>query len=166
MPRRNVQAQTEQAIPTSQQEEIVLLRGFAQLLAERTAYMFGVKALTTKMEGQSEKERKTLTAATKTVTDNLTQWIKEANITEYETALQTVKDARKALADKQKPIRDKITPLRKGMKYIDVVAVPDSIKELANVVSDPEVKKRLVVAPAFKLSEWCSNAIASRKKKD
>lgn len=160
------QQETQTVVTPALQEELKLLRGFAQLMAERTAYMFGAKALTTEMGDKTKAERKTLAEANKLIHDNLPKWVKDADVRAYEKSLATVKDARKVLNDKQKPIRDKVAPLRKGMKYIDVVAVPDSIKEMASVVSDEEVKKHLVIAPTFKLSEWLQKAVETKRKSD
>jgi len=160
------QKTTQIVVPEALQEEVRLLRGFAILGAERTAYMFGSRSLTTDMSKASAAERKTLSEANKNIRDNLPAWVKAGSEKEYEKALKAVTDARKALSTKDKPTRDKIAPLRRAMKYIDVVAVPEAIKELANVTSDPEVKKKLVVAPSFKLSEWIGKAIEANKKKD
>jgi hypothetical protein len=153
-------------VPESLREEVTLLRGLAILNAENTAYYMGAKSLTSDMSDKSKEERKSLTEANKNVRKNLATWVKEGNVTAFDDGNKAITDARKALNDKTKPTRDKIAPLRRGMKYIQIVAIPDSIKELHDVTSDPKVKEKLVVAPAFQLSSWVATAIESKKKRD
>ncbi len=54
-------AQQAVTIPKEVEEELTLLRGFKDLVAERTGYMFGAKALSTTMSDKTEKQRKDVT---------------------------------------------------------------------------------------------------------
>jgi alcohol dehydrogenase class IV len=48
----------------------------------------------------------------------------------------------------------KVKMLNKGMKYIDNVAIPDSLKELG-----------VQLQPAFSLSEWVKKAVEKKSRK-
>jgi hypothetical protein len=162
-PTQATQVFDETALPQAMQAELKLLRGFAVLGAERTAYMFGVSSLTKDMSNATKTERGKLSEASKALRDNIAEWVKKGDATAYEKALETISKARKTLSTKQKPTRDKISPLRKGMKYLDIVVIPEAIKELAKNVHDPKIQEKLVVAPAFKLSEWINTALENSK---
>jgi hypothetical protein len=149
------QTATVEAIkPTlSADEELTLLRGFKDLVAERTAYFFGAKELRSQMSDQSATERKAVTEANKSLRTNLKQYIKDGNLNAYESAVAEVERVRKILNTKTETMRGKIAPLNKAVRYIDVTAVPDSLKELGSPI-----------APSFKLSEWCQKAVETKKK--
>ncbi len=54
----------------------------------------------------------------------------------------------------------KITPLRRAVRYIDAVAVPDALKELQPFM--PKDAEPLGL-PRFSLSKWVSKQIAKKK---
>jgi len=60
---------------------------------------------------------------------------------------------RKSEAER-KPLLSKIASLRRGIRYIDKVAIPESLKKLS-----------VSVHPAFSLSEWVQKALEERKRK-
>lgn len=142
---------TEQ-IPKEIENELTLLRGFKDLVAERSGYFFGAKMLTKTMSKETSKERKAVRETSKSLNEAVSQLIEEPTKPNSKTVqnLQTqLKDARKKNKKARKPHVEKISPLRKATKYIDVVAVPDALKELGQPVQ-----------PSFSLSDWIAKAIA------
>ena len=141
-------------IPEHIQQELTLLRGFRDLVAERTAYAMGVQAINEEMREKTEAERKASTEARKFLRENLEIFIKNADVEGYKKAIAQIESAGKKLKEARKPFVEKITPLRRGIKYIDNIAVPESLKELG-----------VTVQPAFSLSEWVKKVLEERKKK-
>lgn len=142
---------TEQ-IPKVIEKELTLLRGFKDLVAERSGYFFGAKMLTKTMSDETVKERKAVRETSKSLNEAVSQLIEEPTKPNSKTVqnLQTqLNDARKKNKKARKPHVEKISPLRKATKYIDVVAVPDALKELGKPVT-----------PLFSLSDWIAKAIA------
>ena len=149
-------AQKTAQIPKEISKELTLLRGFRDLLAERTGYMFGAKALSTTMSEKTEKERKVVTDKGKSVKEAFTTLIEQPTKQHSENFLQVQKelvDAQKVNKKAGEPHMAKITPLRRAVRYIDVVAVPDALKQLGSPV-----------LPRFSLSDWVSKAIVKKKK--
>ena len=141
-------------IPAEVEEELTLLRGFRDLVAERTAYALGVIALNAEMKEATVEQRKANLEARKFLRQNLEEFIKNGDFDGYKKAVQQVEETGKALKEARKPHVAKILPLRKGIKYIDNVAVPDSLEQLG-----------VKVQPAFSLSEWIKKTIESQKKR-
>lgn len=141
----------EFALPENVEQELTLLRGFRDLVAERTGYMFGAKALSKEMTDATVPERKAVIEANKTYKANLETWVKDADIDGFNEAIGRMKKAREEANTVRKPHMEKINPLRKGVKYIDLVAIPDSLKELG---VQPQ--------PMFNLSEWCAKAVKKK----
>ena len=149
-------AQKTAQIPKEISKELTLLRGFRDLLAERTGYMFGAKALSTTMSEKTEKERKVVTDKGKSVKEAFTTLIEQPTKQHSENFLQVQKelvDAQKVNKKAREPHMAKITPLRRAVRYIDVVAVPDALKQLGSPA-----------LPRFSLSDWVSKAIVKKKK--
>ena len=140
-------------IPEHIQQELTLLRGFRDLVAERTAYAMGVQAINEEMREKTETQRKNVTEARKYLRENLETFIQNADVEGYKNALSQIDKASKELKEARKPFVEKITPLRRGIKYIDNIAVPESLKELG-----------VTVQPAFSLSEWIKKTLEERKK--
>lgn len=140
-------------IPEAIQEELTLLRGFRDLMAERVAYSMGVQAVNEDKREKTEAERKANAEARKYLRENLETFIANADVTGYKTALEEIEKTSKALREANKPFMEKITPLRRAIKYIDNVAVPNSLKELG-----------VTVQPAFSLSEWIKKVLEERKR--
>jgi len=140
-------------LPKEVEKELTLLRGFRDLVAERTGYLFGSKALTKVMNEKTETERKLVTTIRKGITENIPEWIENKNVSEYVKQMKALKEARKKNTEARKPHMEKINPLRKATKYIDVVAIPDALKELGSPVHE-----------RFSLSKWVKEAIETKKK--
>ncbi len=141
-------------IPEHIEKELTLLRGFVDLMAERTAYAMGVQALNEQMRDATEEQRKANLEAKKYLKENIETFVKNGDFEGYKKALEQIQKTSEALREARKPHLAKITPLRRGIKYIDNVAVPNSLKEFGKNVQ-----------PAFSLSEWIKKALEEAKKK-
>jgi len=154
LPSKSAQAQAV-AIPAEVQEELTLLRGFRDLVAERTGYFLGAKVLTKTMNDETAEQRKAVREAGKALREAISTLISEPNndnaqiVKNYQ---NKVKEAKEVARKAREPHMKKISPLRKAVRYIDTVAVPDSLKELGKEV-----------APIFSLNDWINKAIASKK---
>ena len=140
------------AIPIEQ--EVVLLRGFRDLVAERMGYVLGRRLTQQEMNEKTEAERKKVAEIRKEITEKLETYIKDADIQTYQARQKALKDAREVLKKTSEPFRTKMTPLAKAQRYLDNVAIPDALKELGTPVQ-----------PRFSLSKWIETAIESSKKK-
>jgi len=146
--------QTTVQIPEEVQEELTNLRGFRDLVAERTGYMLGRKAKQAEMNEATKKERKKANEIRKTIRENIPQWIADANVEEYEKQTKALADASKVVSEKSKPYREVINPLTKAIKFIDTVAVPESLKLLG---VQPQ--------PRFSLSDFIQAELEKQKKR-
>jgi len=159
MPKKAVSGQADAVVeavvlPEQIQQELTLLRGFRDLVAERVAYAMGVQAINEEMREKTEAERTNANNARKFLRENIETFIKNADIEGYKKALEEIDKASKKLKEARKPFVEKITPLRRGIRYIDNIAVPESLKELG-----------VTVQPAFSLSEWIQKTLEERKRK-
>jgi regulator of sigma D len=151
----SVQAEAQAlVIPAEVEQELTLLRGFRDLVAERTGYALGVSALNAEMKDATVEQRKASNEARKYLRQNLETFIQNGDFEGYKKALEEVHKTGEALKEARKPHMVKISPLRKGIKYIDNVAVPDSLKELG-----------VTVQPAFSLSDWIKKAVETKKRR-
>ncbi len=138
-------------IPEEIEKEITLLRGFRDLVAERVGYFFGAKMLSKKMSDETVKERKAVRETSKSLKEAISQLIEtptKENSEKVKDIQTQVKDAKDKNKTARAPHMKKITPLRKAVRYLDVVAIPDSLKELGKPVQ-----------PLFSLSAWVKKAI-------
>lgn len=138
-------------IPEEIESELTLLRGFRDLVAERAGYFFGAKMLTKTMSDETAKERKAVRETSKSLNEAVSQLIEtptKQNSKTVQNLQKQVEEARKTNKKARAPHVKKISPLRKATKYLDVVAVPDALKELGHPVK-----------PVFSLSEWVAKAI-------
>ncbi len=155
MPKKETQqVQAEVIIPEAVQEELTLLRGFRDLVAERTGYALGVIALNAEMKEATAEQRKANLEARKHLRKSLEDFIRNADFEGYKKAIEEIEKTGKALKEARKPHMAKITPLRRAIKYIDNVAVPQSLEQLG-----------VKVQPAFSLSDWIKKAVESQKKR-
>jgi len=146
---------TAQTVAVPVEQEVVLLRGFRDLVGERYGYYMGRRLTQADMTEKTEAERKAVAEIRKAITgDNLKTIIAKADVKTYEAKLSEIKSARETLNKVSKPFREKISPLSKAQKYMDNVAIPDALKELGTPIT-----------PRFSLSKWIGDAIASAKKK-
>lgn len=142
-------------IPAEVEEELTLLRGFRDLVAERTGYFLGSRVLTKTMNEETAEERKAVREAGKALREAISTLIAEPNNGNAQTVKDLqgkVKEAKENAKKAREPHMKKISPLRKAVRYIDTVAVPDSLKELGKDV-----------VPIFSLSDWINKAIAPKK---
>jgi len=144
----------EEAFVEATPEEVTMLRGFRDLVGERWGYFVGSRMTRIQMNEKTAKERKAVRELRKEVTgDNLVQIITDGNIEGYQTKLKDIKEAREVVAKLSKPFRTKIAPLNKARKYLDNIAIPDSLKELGTPVQE-----------RFSLSQWITDALEAEKK--
>jgi len=149
------QTATAQTVAVPVEQEVVLLRGFRDLVGERYGYFMGRRLTQADMAEKTEAERKAVAEIRKAITgDNLKTIIAKADVKTYEAKLSEIKSARETLNKVSKPFREKISPLAKAQRYMDNVAIPDALKELGTPIT-----------PRFSLSKWIGDAIASAKKK-
>ena len=154
MPKKETQqVQAEVIIPEAVQEELTLLRGFRDLVAERTGYALGVIALNAEMKEATAEQRKASNEARKYLKQNLETFIQNADFEGYKKAVEEIEKTSKALKEARKPHMAKITPLRRAIKYIDNVAVPQSLEQLG-----------VKVQPTFSLSDWIKKAIEKKRR--
>lgn len=139
-------------IPKEIEKELTLLRGFRDLVGQRTGYMFGAKALSATMSKDTKTQREAVSEAGKKVKEGIELLIEQPTKENSKNVLDAqskVTKVKKANQKAREPHMKKISPLRKAVRYIDTVAVPDSLKELGKPVS-----------PRFSLSDWAKKAIA------
>lgn len=146
------------AIPTTPEQveafvkEWTNLRGFSQLVEQRTGYFMGRKLKQGEMSTASEKLRKVV----KKISDSIDveDFIKNKDLEGWQKKQKELKDARKAVSKKQKPFREKISPLTKIIKLFDNETIPDALRELNG---HP-------VVPRFSLSKFAKEQLELAKK--
>jgi regulator of sigma D len=106
------------------------------------------------MKEATAEQRKANLEARKHLRKSLEDFIKNADFEGYKKAIEEIEKTGKALKEARKPHMAKITPLRRAIKYIDNVAVPQSLEQLG-----------VKVQPAFSLSDWIKKAVESQKKR-
>jgi len=144
----------EVALPESVEEELTNLRGFRDLVNERFGYWLGARL--TQQEGNqaTEEKRKAVREAGKAIRNGVEEIIKAADVDKWHTLNDQLAEAKKAVKEAMKPFAEKMAPLRKAVRYLDNVAIPDAMKELGTPI-----------APRFSLSEYIANALKTQKKK-
>ncbi len=151
MPKQSVQAVEEIEVVN---QELVLLRGFRDLVSEGLGYYFGAKAVS--LEAREDVEvtakRKQATDLRKEISKSIPSWIQNADVKTYETKISEMTEARKALSEVMKPFTEKKKPLDKAYRYCISVAFPDALKEIGAPVQ-----------PRFNLSDWIKEATAKKK---
>jgi len=143
-----------EAVVVEVEEELTLLRGFRDLVGERFGYWMGRRLTQQELNDATKEERKVAREIRKTIKDNLTTWIENADIDSYTTKTEELTGANKVVKEKSKPFREKIAPLSKGIRYIDNIAIPDALKELGTPVQ-----------PRFTLSNYIETRIKEQKAK-
>jgi len=140
-------------VPEEVQQQLSLLEGFRDLVHEGIGYQLGAKAVQAEASEKTKDQRTTSNAARKNISDHLEEWITDANIAGYKSAVEDLTAKRKALSEAMKPFNGRKAPLTKAWKYMVNVAIPDSLRELGSPV-----------APSFSLSDWIKEATAKKKK--
>jgi ribosomal protein S12 methylthiotransferase accessory factor YcaO len=80
MPKKAEAAAEALAVTEAVQEELTLLRGFRDLVAERVAYRMGVIALNAEIKEKTVEQRKAVNEANKYIKENLETFIKNATL--------------------------------------------------------------------------------------
>ena len=147
-------AQESVQLPKEVAKELKLLRGFKDIVAERVGYMYGRSSLMGDMNKETETERKTASAQAKAVKENVEAYIDIEKPTaemrrKILTSRKSLTEARKTLKTAKAPHMKKISPLGKATKYLDTVAVPDSLIEIDG--QRPQAR--------FSLSKWVTEAL-------
>jgi len=148
----------EIVLPKKIEEEMTMLRGFRDLVAERTGYFFGAKMLNKTMNEKTEVERTAVRETSKQIREAISTLIEtpsKENASTVLTAQKANKDAKEVNSKVRKPHMKKINPLRKAVRYMDTVAIPDGLKELG--VKTTELAR-------FSLSKWVAQALETKKK--
>jgi len=146
---------TVEAVPEAEvsvDQELALLRGFRDLVAEGLGYYLGAKAVTAEASEKTKDLRKKANSIRKEINSHLEEWIKNADIESYTAKTTELAEAREALKKAMKPFNEKKNPLNKAWRYCVNVAFPDSLKELGAPVQ-----------PRFSLSKWIESAIQKKK---
>lgn len=152
----NAQTETEAVVVEGQPTRLELLTGFVEVVSERFGYFMARRITQKDMTEKTKEEAKKAREVMKTIVDNVEKLIKNPEQETAETIIakrEELKEARKVLKEVRKPFNEKMKPLAQAIKYIDNVAIPDSLKELG-----------YAVAPRFKLSDWVEKAVEQTKK--
>jgi len=139
------------AVAVEVEQELTLLRGFRDLVAERFGYWMGRKLTQQEMNEATKEERKAVREVHKSI--NIEEFITNSDIDGYKQKLEDLKGARKVVTEKSKPFREKISPLGQAIRYLDNVAIPDALKELGTPVQ-----------PRFSISDYIKKQLAQHKK--
>jgi len=154
MPKGKAQTVTVEAEAVSRRD---LLEGFAELVSERYGY---AQASTLKMAEMNEAVadlNKELREIRKSLNTAIEEYIKEPNDGLREQIFkcrETIEEKRPIIKEKKAPFMKEINPLAKAVRYLDNVAIPDSLKEIGYPVQ-----------PRFSLSDWVKKGIESQKKR-
>lgn len=154
MPKKaEVQAQTVEA----EVSRLDLLEAFAELVAERYGYYTARRLKTAEMNEAVKDLSKNLREIRKSLNTAVEEYIKEPSDGLREQifkAREAIAEKKPVLKEKKAPYMKEITPLAKAVRYMDNVAIPDSLKELGHPIQ-----------PRFSLSEWVKKAVEAQKKR-
>lgn len=145
---------TQVELPEEIQQELIMLRGYRDLTGERWGYFVGRRMIQAEMNEKTAKERKAVNELRKTITgDNLVQIITDGDIETFQTKVKEITEAREVVTKLCKPFRTRMKPLAKAQKYMDMIAIPDALKELGTPIQE-----------RFSLSQWITDALEAEKK--
>ena len=150
MPKQTAVEAVEAEVSVDQ--ELALLRGFRDLVAEGLGYYLGAKAVGAEASEKTKDLRKKVNSIRKEINSHLEEWIKNADIESYTAKTTEYAEARAELRKAMKPFNEKKNPLNKAWRYCVNVAFPDALKELGAPVQ-----------PRFSLSKWIESAISKKK---
>jgi hypothetical protein len=137
--------------------EIDLLRGFRDLMAERYGFNAGRRLKQQEMNKAVEKDAEKLRESKKAERTAIEDYIEkpsEAIKTKIAETRKTIKAQSTVVADGRKPFKESLSNLSKAVRYIDSVAAPDSLKECGKPI-----------VPMFSLSDWVKKALETQKQK-
>lgn len=124
--------QAEIAIPEAVQEELTLLRGFRDLVAERVAYALGAKVLNGEINQKTAEQRKAFNEASKFLKKNIESFVENGDIEGYRKAVEDKTTKAKVLRQAKKDAGfEKVTKLRKACAhaYMHKFRVYDFLKQ-------------------------------------
>jgi len=149
--------QVAEAVAVEEVSRLDMLEAFTELVAERYGYWMARRLTQQEMSEAVKAESKAVSETRKAITTAIASYIDEPN-DELRTTIKenqkTIEEQRKVLKEKKAPFMKKISPLAKATRYMDNVAIPDSLKELGKPVQ-----------PRFSLSKWINDALEASKKK-
>lgn len=138
-----------QGVDVSQEQYVKMLVGLRDLNHELWGYKFGRIQKREKMNEETEEERKAVRDQSKTIKESIPQWIQDSDIEAFKKANKELDDLKEEKAKAQKPYKDKfLKPLRRGIKHMENVVIPDALAELGKPVQ-----------PRFKLSQWVEDQL-------
>ena len=153
---QTAEPQTEVIVESTNKLE--MLETFAGLISERWGYVFGRKINTAEankaVKADATKARE-IGATFKEGLATLRKVPTPENAKALDATEEELKKARNVVAVARKPFNEKNKPLVQAIKYLDNVAIPDSLKEIGHPIQ-----------PRFSLSEWIGKAVEASKKKD
>jgi CheY-like chemotaxis protein len=149
--------QVQEPVTPTIADEIDLLRGFRDMMHERYGFNAARRLKQQEMNKAVEETAKKLRESKKTERQAIEDYLEkptEPIKTKIAETRKTIKAQSTAVADGRKPFKETISNLSKGVRYIDSVAAPDSLKELGKPI-----------VPMFSLADWVKKALESQKKK-
>ena len=151
-----ITVEEEEGMPFTE-ENFKLLNGFAVLVSERFGYWMARRMTQQDMSEKLADESKAVREIRKGIADNIEKHIENPS-EDLQKAIREgrveLDEALKPLNEKRKPFTEKMKPLQQAVRYLDVHAIPDSLKELGHQI-----------APRFTLSKWVNAALAQQKQK-
>lgn len=156
LPKRNKTEATQEAVAVSAEDRMALLEGFVQLVGERWGYWLARRLTAQEMSEHVKDMAKKVRELGKTISTKIEEFL-ETPDQEIKTVIvesrKQLADAKKEVKEAREPFQKKMNPLAKAIRYMDSVAIPDSLKELGSPIQ-----------PRFSLSDWVTSAVASKKK--
>jgi hypothetical protein len=155
MPKGKAEAQT--VTVEAEAKRLDLLEAFAELVSERFGYYTARKLKMAEMNEEVKDLNKELREIRKSLNTAIEEYIKEPNDGLREQIFkcrQAIEEKRPIIKERKAPFMKEINPLNKAVRYMDNVAIPDSLKELGYPVQ-----------PRFSLSDWVKKGIESQKKR-
>jgi len=134
-----------------------LQEAFVELVNERWGYYVGRRVTQQDMTSATKDQAKAVRDLAKGVNTAIEEYIANASDdlkTQIINGRKAVAEAKKTLKTARAPFMKKMAPLAKAVRYMDNVAIPDSLKELGHPIQ-----------PRFSLSDWVQTAIAQKPKK-
>jgi len=133
-----------------------LQEAFVELVGERWGYYVARRVTQQDMTTATKDQAKTVRDLAKAVNTAIEEYIANASDdlrTQILNGRKAVADAKKTLKTARAPFQKKMSPLAKAVRYMDNVAIPDSLKELGHPIQ-----------PRFSLSDWVQDAIKPKQK--
>jgi hypothetical protein len=158
MPKGKAEAQTVTVeVEAEATKRLDLLEAFAELVSERFGYYTARKLKMAEMNEAVSDLNKEVREIRKSLNTAIEEYIKEPNDGLREQIFkcrEAIEEKRPAIKEKKAPFMKEINPLARAVRYIDNVAIPDSLKEIGYPVQ-----------PRFSLSDWVKKGIESQKKR-